>query len=192
MTDTTSSARTPSTEPTPAQVPLARGRWALDAGHARVGFAIRHLGVSKVRGHFGGIDAELVVGQSVEDSVVAATVQLDSIDTGNAERDAHVRSAELLDVERRPTMAFRSTGVRAEGADWVLDGDLTIGAVTRPLSLNVSFGGVEPFLDGTRHAGFEATGALRRKDFDLGFGHLGALLGDVVHIQLDLEFIEPR
>ena len=182
MTDTTS---------TTAALPLVAGRWALDAAHSQVGFAVRHLGVSKVRGRFGEVDAELVIGETVGDTVVTATVAMASIDTGNAERDAHVLSPELVDVGRRPTMTFRSRGLRGVGTTWTLDGELTIGDVTRPLTLDVELGGVEPFFDGTRHAGFEATGELRRRDFGLGFGALGAMLGDVIRIELDLQFVEP-
>lgn len=171
--------------------PLARGTWALDTAHTSVAFSVRHLGVAKVRGRFGDVAAELVVGPTPAESRVTATVALASIDTGNADRDAHTRSAELLDVERRPTMAFRSTQVRGDGVTWAVDGELTIGDITRPVQLAVELGGVELFFDGTRHAGFEATGEIRRKDFDLGFGALGAMLGDVVKFELDLEFIEP-
>ena len=170
---------------------LAEGTWELDANHASVTFAIRHLGVAKVRGRFGDVAAQLVVGPTPEESSVTATIAVGSIDTGNAERDAHVLSPDLLDVAHRPTMSYRSTAVRADGDGWVVDGDLTIGAVTRPVTLAVELGGVEDFFDGTRHAGFEATGEIRRKDFGLGFGPLGAALGDVVKIELDLEFIEP-
>jgi polyisoprenoid-binding protein YceI len=88
-------------------------------------------------------------------------------------------------------MTYRSTRVRGEGDAWTVEGDLTIGDVTKPLTLDVELGGVEAFFDGTRHAGFEATGELRRKDFGLGFGALGAMLGDVVKFEIDLEFIEP-
>lgn len=181
MTTTTSSS----------VLPLAQGTWVLDTDHTSVGFTVRHLGVSKIRGRFADVAAELVVGPTLEESRVTATIAMTSIDTGNSERDAHLRSAELLDVENRPTMSFRSTNVRGEGSDWVADGELAIGDVTRPLSLTVELGGVEDFFDGTRHAGFEATGEIRRKDFDLGFGTLGAMLGDVVKIELDLQFIEP-
>ena len=144
-----------------------------------------------MRGRFGDIAAELVVGPTLEESHVTATVALGSIDTGQPDRDAHVRSADLLDVERRPTMTYRSSKIRSEGTSWSVEGDLTIGEVTRPLTLSVELGGVEPFFDGTRHAGFEATGEVRRKDFGLGFGPLGAALGDVVKIELDLQFVEP-
>lgn len=74
---------------------------------------------------------------------------------------------------------------------WTVDGELTIGDVTGPLTLAVEFGGVDDFFDGTRHAGFEAAGEIRRNDFGLGLGTLGAMLGDVVKIELDLEFVEP-
>jgi len=164
----------------------------LDTDHTTVGFTIRHLGVAKVRGRFGTVSAELVIGATLDDSMVTAGVDLASIDTGNETRDAHLRSAELLDVANRTTMSYRSTRIRGEGSDWTLDGELTIGDVTRPLSLATEFGGVEAFFDGTRHAGFEATGEIRRKDFGLGFGPVGAMLGDVVKVELDLQFIEPK
>ena len=173
-------------------LPLVAGRWPLDAAHSRIGFAIRHLGVAKVRGLFRDFEASLDVGESLDTTSITATVALASIDTANADRDAHARSAELLDVEQRPTMTFVSTAITGAGSDWTLDGDLTIGGVTRPLRFGVEFGGVADFVDGTRHAGFEVTGELRRKDFGLGFGPLGAFLGDVVKLDLDFEFVEPQ
>lgn len=179
------------TATTASAPPLTQGTWALDTNHTSVTFAIRHLGVAKVRGRFGDVAAELVVGPTPDESRITATIGIGSIDTGNADRDAHVLSPELLDVDARPTMTYRSTRIRGEGSTWTVDGDLTIGDVTAPLALAVKLGGVESFFDGTRHAGFEATGELRRKDFGLGFGPLGAMLGDVVKIELDLELIEP-
>lgn len=169
--------------------PLTHGVWALDTDHTSVGFAIRHLGIARVRGHFGDVAAELVIGP--DDCSVTATVAMASIDTGNATRDAHLRSADLLDVQRRPTMSYRSTRLRSEGTGWRVGGDLTIGDVTGPLTLAAELGGVEAFFDGTRHAGFEATGEIRRTDFGLDFGALGAMLGDVVTVELDLQFVEP-
>jgi polyisoprenoid-binding protein YceI len=173
-------------------LPLVAGRWPLDANHSRVGFSIRHLGVAKVRGLFRDLDATLDIGETLDGTSISATVALTSIDTANAERDAHARAADLLDVEQRPTMTFVSTAITGSGSDWTLFGDLTIGDVTNPMEFVVEFGGIADFVDGTRHAGFEATGELRRKDFGLDFGPLGAFLGDVVKIDLDLEFIEPQ
>lgn len=171
--------------------PLTQGTWALDTHHTTVGFTIRHLGVSKIRGRFDDVAADLVVGPTPGESTVTAAVAMASVNTGNADRDTHLRSAELLDVEQRPTMSFRSTRIDGEGSDWTVAGELTIGDITQPLTLSVDLGGVEDFFDGTRHAGFEAIGEIRRKDFGLGFGALGAMLGDVVKIELDLQFIEP-
>lgn len=184
---------TETSDSTTMALPLSTGRWDLDPHHSSVGFAIRHLGISKVRGRFSQVEAELVVGDTADDCAVTATVALASIDTGNADRDAHVRAPDLLDVANRPTMTFRSTRVRGEDADWSLEGELTIGEVTRPVTFEVSFGGTETFVvDSRRHVGFEASGEIRRSDFGLSFGAGDALLGDIVKIQLDVQFIEPE
>ena len=176
-------------------LPLSPGRWALDPNHSSVGFTIRHLGVSKVRGRFQHFDVDVVVGPTLDTTAVVATIQTTSIDTGNPDRDGHVRSADLLDVERRPTMLFRSTSITDAGDRWVLDGDLTIGDVTRPQRFDLEFGGIEQFPGGPRHAGFEATGELRRKDFGIDLamppGVSAVALGDVVKIELDIQLLEP-
>lgn len=181
------------TQTTTTNLPLVPGTWTLDANHSTVAFTIRHLGISKVRGTFARFDAQLEVGTTLEDTVVTATVDVASIDTANADRDAHVLSPDLLDVAARPTLAFRSTGIEGEGTDWVLHGELTVGEFTRPLSLDVELGGLETYpIDGSRHAGFEARGELRRKDFGIDFGMLDAALGQVVKFELDLQVVEPR
>ncbi|MFC7982473.1 YceI family protein [Streptomyces sp. NPDC057336] len=175
-----------------APLPIAPGRWAMDPFHSSVNFTIRHLGIAKVRGRFSGVQAELFVGERVEDVRVSATVDLASIDTGNADRDAHVRASDLLDVEKRPTMTYRSTRVSGEGEDWTMEGELTIGDVTRPVTFAVEFGGLGamPVGGDGRHAGFEATGEIRRGEFGLDFAP--GLLGEVVKIQLDMQFVEPE
>ncbi|MEU1193181.1 YceI family protein [Streptomyces sp. NPDC005859] len=174
-----------------ASLPLTPGEWELDPHHAAVNFTIRHLGISKVRGRFTEFTAGLYVGETLDDVRVTAEIALASIDTGNADRDAHTRSAELLDVEKRPTMTFRSTRISGEGEDWTMAGDLTIGEVTRPVTLAVEFGGVvDSPLDQKAHAGFEATGEIRRGDFGLDFAP--GLLGDVIKLHLDMPFIAPQ
>ncbi|SDJ46139.1 YceI family protein [Streptomyces indicus] len=170
-------------------LPLSAGAWAFDPFHSAVGFTIRHLGISKVRGRFDQLDATLTVGETLADSSVTATVALESIDTGNADRDAHVRSSDLLDVANRPTMSFRSTRIKGAGEDWTMEGELTIGDVTRPVTFAVEFGGVADAPMGGKHAGFEATGEIRRSEFGLTFAP--GLLGEVVKIHLDVQFIAP-
>jgi polyisoprenoid-binding protein YceI len=180
---------------TDVALPLVAGRWALDPNHSSVGFSIRHLGVSKVRGRFQRFDVDVVIGATLTDTSLSATVDLASIDTGNADRDAHARTSDLLDVERRPTMAFRSTSISEARDGWLVAGELTIGDVTQPFELAVELGGVQEFPGGPRHAGFEATGELRRKDFGIDLalppGVSAIALGDVVKVELDVQLLEP-
>lgn len=171
------------TSTTPA-LPLAPGRWALDPNHSSVGFTIRHLGVSKVRGHFRSFTVDAVVGPTLEQTSVSAEIDVTSIDTGIADRDAHVLSADILDVAQRPTLSFRSTAVSLDA----VEGELTLGAVTQPVTLEVDFGGTAEFpADGSLHAGFEARGRLRLRDFGIEtFG-----LGDLVKLELDVQLVAP-
>ncbi|MCU1377416.1 MAG: hypothetical protein JWN29_399 [Acidimicrobiales bacterium] len=184
------------TTTTSSSLPLAPGHWALDAAHSSISFSIRHLGVSKVRGRFTRFDADIVIGETLETTSVAATIDMASIDTGNSDRDGHVLSPDLIDVARRPEMRFRSTKVSGAGVIWQVDGELTIGEVTKPLTLAVELGGLETFPGGPRHAGFEATAEVRRKEFDIDIamppGVSGAMLGDVVKVELDLQLLEPE
>lgn len=176
----------------PSTVPLLPGNWDLDPAHSTVGFTIRHLGVAKVRGRFDRFAAEVVIGTSTETSSVTATVDLDSVDTANRDRDAHIRADDMIDVARHPTMTFRSTTIAGNAERWTVGGELTIGDVTRPLALDVELGGVADFpVDGTRHAGITATGEIRRSEFGLAPSLPAPLLGDAVKIELDLELIEP-
>ncbi len=176
-------------------LPLIAGRWALDTNHSSVSFSVRHLGVSKVRGRFQRFDVDVLVGATLAESSLVATIDVSSIDTGNADRDAHVLTADILDVERRPTITFRSTSITEGGHGWLVDGDLTIGEVTRPFRLDVELGGIEEFPGSPRHAGFEATGELRRKEFGIDMalppGVSAVALGDVVKIELDVQLLEP-
>jgi polyisoprenoid-binding protein YceI len=151
--------------------------------------------VSKVRGRFTRFDAEVTIGETLDTTTVNATVEVASIDTANADRDAHVLSPEIIDVARRPTLVFRSTRVGGAGSEYQIDGDLTIGDITRPIVLAVELGGIETFPGGPRHAGFEATTEIRRKDFGIDIamppGISAVALGDVVKIDIDLQLVEP-
>jgi polyisoprenoid-binding protein YceI len=164
---------------------LIPGHWAHDPAHSSVGFTVRHLGVSKVRGRFTTFDTDVVVGATLETTSVTATIDLASIDTANADRDNHVRSADIIDVANRPTLTFRSTNLTPAGDGWALTGDVTIGGVTKPVTLAVEFGGIEDFPGGPRHAGLEATGELRRSDFEIAPTIPSSFLGGVIKIELD-------
>jgi polyisoprenoid-binding protein YceI len=170
------------------------GTWAIDTAHSEVAFSIRHLMLSKVRGRFGRFEGQLVTGENPLDSRVEATVDLSSIDTNNADRDAHVRSADFLDVEQYPTMTYRSTGIRADGDGFIVDGELSLHGVTRsvPLALEVNgFLPESPF--GDTRVGFTASADIDRSDFGVKFNMVldngGLGLGEKVHITLDIEAV---
>ncbi len=180
----------------PTTLPLRSGTWTVDTAHSSIEFTIRHLGISKVRGRFNRFDASLTVGDSIETSSVEATVELSSVDTNNADRDAHLRSTDFFGTDDNPTMTFRSTGVADQDGDYQLLGDLTINGITRPIALDVEFNGVEHYpLDQSDHAGFSATGTIKRSefevDFDVPLGVDKVALGDKVKIELEVQFVEP-
>jgi polyisoprenoid-binding protein YceI len=171
----------------------ATGTWTIDPVHSEVGFSVRHMMVSKVRGKFANFTGEIVTGESPLDSSVVATIDLASIETGNLDRDNHIRSADFFDVETHPTMSFRSTGVRADRANFILDGELTLKGVTKPVSLELELGGFGQDPYGNTRAGFTATGEIKRSDFGVDFNAVmetgGVVVGDKVTLNLEIEAI---
>ncbi len=188
MTDT----RTPSISDIPGLVP---GTWSIDPTHSDVSFSVRHMMVSKVRGTFRRFDAELVIAENLSDSSVNATIDVGSFDTGNAERDAHIRSADFLDLERYPTMTYRSTAIHPEGDRFVVDGELTLHGVTRPVALQLEVGGVTTDPYGNLRLGLSATTEINRRDFGIDVSMPleagGVVVGDKVNITLDIAAIRP-
>lgn len=163
----------------------------MDPAHSGVHFAVKVLGIAKVRGRFAELEAALHVGDSLDEVRVSATIATASLDTGHADRDAHVRSADLLDVENRPAMVFRSTGISGSAGNYSMAGELTIGDVTRPVSLAVGFGGLaDGPLDGIPRAGFEATGEIHLSEFGFDVNRLA--VGDTVRLELDMQFMAPQ
>jgi polyisoprenoid-binding protein YceI len=181
------------TVPTLARLPeLAAGTYTIDPAHSEVTFSIRHL-MSKVRGSFTDFSGELSVADDLSVSTATASIRLASVDTRNADRDAHLRSAEIFDVERYPTMTFATTGVRADRGRYVLDGELTIKDVTRQVALEVEFNGTGTDPWGGTRAGFTATTEISRKDYGIEFNVPlqgdKVLLGDRVDVQLEVQAI---
>jgi polyisoprenoid-binding protein YceI len=175
-------------------LPLHDGTWTIDPAHTEVGFSVRHLGVSKVRGRFTGVEGKLAVGTDLADTRVDVSVDLSTVETGNADRDAHLRSGDFFNTDTHPTMSFSSTGIRADGDDYVLEGELTVNGVTRPVELAVEFNGVgtNPFTQ-AEQAGFSAKGSLNRKDYGIDWNVPlnagGVLVGDKVEISIEAEVV---
>jgi polyisoprenoid-binding protein YceI len=172
------------------------GRWSLDPAHTEIGFVVRHMMVSKVRGHFEKYDATIVTAPNPTDSYVEVEVDLSSIITGNDQRDAHLRSSDFFDVETGPTMTFTSTAIRADGEDFLVDGDLTIRGVTRPITLKVEIGGFGPDPYGGVRSGFSATAEINRRDFGVNWNAAieggGVVVSDKVTINIEAEAVLDR
>src|SRR5919112_532388 len=113
---------------------LTPGPWNVDPSHSEVGFVVRHLMVSKVKGRFADVSGTITVAEDVLQSSVQASAKVASIDTREANRDAHLRSADFFDADNFPELTFRSTALRAKGSDFEMDGDLTIRGVTKPVT----------------------------------------------------------
>lgn len=172
------------------------GTWNIDPSHSDVSFTVRHMMVSKVRGRFSRVAGEIVTADNPLESAVTATIDLDSIDTNAPQRDAHIRSADFFEVEKYPTMTYRSTGLRADGEDFLLDGELDLHGVTRPVTLKLELGGFGPDAlnpaGGTR-VGFSASGEINRRDFGIDITMPmdggGVVVGDKVQIALEIEAV---
>ncbi|MDV3124342.1 YceI family protein [Mycobacterium sp. 21AC1] len=172
---------------------LTAGTWAIDPAHSAISFSVRHLMVSKVRGTFSTFSGAVTV---AEDGTPAVTAEIavDSITTGNEQRDAHLKAADFFGVDAHPVATFVSTAVTAKGDHYVLDGDFTLKGITKPVSLNLEFNGVNPGMGHGAVAGFEASVVLNRKDFgidiDMPLETGGTVVGDKVTITLEIEALK--
>ncbi|MCC6226025.1 MAG: polyisoprenoid-binding protein [Microthrixaceae bacterium] len=173
----------------------AAGKWNLDPSHSSVGFTVRHLMVSKVRGGFTDYSTDIEIGERPEDSRVDVTIQTASITTGDEQRDGHLTSPDFLDVAGYPTMTFRTLSVEPTSEDeWDVHGELTVRDVTRPVTLAVEFAGVSQDPWGNMRAGFSASTELDREDFGLTWNQAlesgGVLVGKKVKIEIEVEAIQ--
>ena len=169
------------------------GTWDIDPVHSTVGFSVRHMMVSKVRGYFREFSGEIVTAADPSQSSVTATVDMDSIDTRQEQRDAHIKSADFFDVGNHTVMTFRSTGVRNHGEDWVVDGELTLKGNTKPVTLNLELNGFGPDAYGGTRAGFTGKTEISRKafgvDIDMPMDGGGVVVGDKITVELEIEAV---
>ena len=172
---------------------VSTGTWTIDPSHTEIGFSVRHL-VSKVRGKFEAFEGTIVTHDDLAASTVDVTVDLNSINTGSADRDNHLRSADFFEVETHPKMTFVSTGViQKSDTDFVVTGDLTIKGVTKSVELATEFlgEGGDPW-GGTR-VGIEATAEISRKEFGIDFNIPleggKVMVGDKISIHINAEAV---
>ena len=163
------------------------GTWKLDPAHTAVEFVARHI-LTKVRGRFTGFDGTIEIAERPEDSRVDVEVQTGTIQTNQEQRDAHLRSGDFLEVEKHPTLAFRSTEVRPTGGNrFRITGDLTIKDVTRPVILEAEFLGFGPSTDDRMIMGFTAKGTIDREDWGMTWNMVVETGGFLVSKKVDLE-----
>lgn len=171
-------------------------QWAIDKAHSEADFSVKHMGISMVHGSFRGVTGVIRFEAGNPGAWrVEATIDATTVDTGVADRDKHLKSADFFEVDKYPTMTFKSTSVKAAGSGYEVNGDLTLHGVTKPVTLSMEAPGNEQVgMDAKSvHRGFTATTKISRKDFGLKWnGTLksgDAVIGDDVKIELDVEAV---
>jgi polyisoprenoid-binding protein YceI len=183
------------TTSTLSRIGIPTGTWRVDQAHTRVGFAVKHLGVATVRGEFREFDGALEIGEELADSRAYGRVDVASVDTGLAPRDAHLRSTDFFSAESHPELTFRSQTIEPVDDDtFRVVGDLSINRVTNEVELTAELGGIGPGFDGEDRLGLEVTGQVSRKAFAMKFeaalGSGNAVVGDKVKIVIDVEAVK--
>lgn len=174
---------------------MKNNNWNIDAAHSGIHFSVRHMVVSKVRGRFAKYSGSIAIDDDdLTRSVVDVTIDAASLDTGVADRDTHLRSADFFDVEKFPALTFRSKQIEKVGSmKYRVIGDLTIRDVSREVSLDVEYGGRADDPWGNERVGFVAKTSLDRKDFGLTWNQVletgGLIVGDRIDIDLDVEAV---
>jgi polyisoprenoid-binding protein YceI len=171
------------------------GTWTVDPAHSTVGFSVKHLGIATVRGKFEDFEGTLEIGEGDESARAYGTVQGVSVNTGDAGRDEHLRSADFFGVEQNPELRFESAGItQVDDDSFEVPGDLTMNGVTKPITLTAEVQGTETDPWGNERVALEVTGQLNRGDWDMTFNQaLGSgnlLVGEKVKLQLDIAAVK--
>ena len=167
------------------------GTWNIDPVHSHIGFMARHLMVSKVRGNFTKFEGQIVTAADPLQSTATATIDTTSFDTSNEQRNSDIKGENFLDVANYPTMTYRSTGIRRDGDEIIVDGDLTIRGITHPVALTVEVNGFGPDPYGGTRAGFSATGEINRNDYGITANMVlptgGVMVSEKIQLTIEVE-----
>ncbi|MET0638287.1 MAG: YceI family protein [Chitinophagaceae bacterium] len=169
--------------------------WTIDTAHSEIGFKVKHLVVSTASGKFTSFEGTLeAANEDFSDGKVTFSADINSVNTGNEQRDAHLKSADFFDADKFPKLTFVSTSVEKTGNDFKITGDLTLKGVTRSIVVFAEFGGIEKSLYGQTVAGFEVTTKINRQDFGLTWSAVteagGLVVANDVRLQADVELIK--
>jgi len=174
---------------------MATTKWSLDPTHSELQFKVKHLMITTVTGKLDDFTADLTTEtDDFSDAQVSFDANTSSINTGNTDRDNHLKSGDFFDAEKFPTITFKSADLTKNGDDYVLKGDLTIKDVTKPVKLDVEFGGIATDPWGNVKAGFTISGKIKRTDFGLNWNAAletgGVMVSEEVRIMGELQFVK--
>lgn len=169
--------------------------WTIDPMHTEIGFKVKHLVISTVSGKFNQFDGRIESeNEDFSDARISFTADIDSISTGNEQRDGHLKSADFFDAANHPQLKFESTSFSKKGDDYELQGNLTIRGTTRPITMSVEFGGVQTDMYGRTVAGFELTGKIKRLEYGLQWNAVteagGVVVSDEVKLVANVEVVK--
>ncbi|GAA3041703.1 YceI family protein [Actinokineospora globicatena] len=168
------------------------GTWDIDAAHSDIGFSVRHMVVSKVKGRFDGVSGEIVTAEDPAQTSVRVAIDLKTINTYNEQRDGHLRSADFFEVETYPELTYTATGIRADGDGYVLDGELTLKGVTKVVPLAFELNGFGPDPYGGTRVGFSGQTEINRREFGVNFEGVQngiAVVGDKITVHIEIEAV---
>lgn len=172
--------------------------WTIDTAHSEIGFKVKHLVISTVSGKFNSFEGKLEGDPTdLTNTQISFSADIDSITTGNEQRDGHLKSADFFDAANHPKLTFKSTAIVPKGDnEYKVTGNMTIRNTTKPLTLNVDFGGIQNNLYGQTVAGFEITGKINRQDFGLTWSAVteagGLVVSDDVKLAIDAELVKQN
>ncbi len=174
---------------------MATTKWALDPTHSELQFKVKHLMITTVTGSIKSFSAELESeGDDFTNAAISFSGDISSIDTGNGDRDTHLKSADFFDAEKYPAITFKSTSVEKDGSDYIVKGDLTVKDVTKSIKLNAEFGGIATDPWGNTKAGFTLSGKINRTEFGLTWNAAletgGVMVSEEVKILGELQFVK--
>ena len=171
-------------------------KWTIDPTHSEVGFKVKHMMFTNVKGLFNDYSADIDFNDDLKDANLQFEAKINSIFTNNTDRDNHLKSADFFDAEKHPTLNFKSTKIEGNGSEYEITGDLTIKGITKPVTLNAEFSGLMTDPWGNTKVGLNLDGKINRKDFGLTYNAAletgGVLVGEDVKLNAEIQLVEQK
>ncbi|SEH71143.1 Polyisoprenoid-binding protein YceI [Paenimyroides aquimaris] len=171
-------------------------KWTIDSAHSEIGFKVKHMMFTNVKGHFNDYSAAINFNDDLKEANLQFEAKINSITTNNADRDNHLKSPDFFDMDQYPTLNFKSTKIEGNGNDYEITGDLTIKGITKPVKLNAEFSGLMTDPWGNTKVGLNIDGKINRKDFGLTYNAAletgGVLVGEDVNLNAEIQLVEQK